>query len=284
MIAPQWEPPPGLRDPYVRRMPLDRAKWSREIRGHLPSQADYAVALMLASYGNKDGSRCRPSTPRLAADLGYTVKDPKDPPAAVKRSLARLAEYGWITLLNPGECGRGHAQEWQLSVSVPYAVERGWWDDGLQWMERPSAEPKRPGVRKGGLQRPPLSGQKGVSSDPLLTVKGVAATEKGGHQDPRNGVKGVSSDPPPGSTFHQGSTSHHSERFSFCTTDASARGAATGYAEDDELIIDEITEYLEGELGSLHPMTDNLIRSMAENGDHPKKIINAALARNDHWD
>jgi Helix-turn-helix domain len=138
-VNPEWQPPHGLRDPYIRRMPAMRTTWSRAIRGQITQLADVAVARTLADYGNKNGANCRPGIARLAHDLCSSEK-------TVMRSLRSLYEAGWITFTERGARKLGHADTYRLTIPAPVAVELELWtdDNGAQWMERPGDVPKRP--------------------------------------------------------------------------------------------------------------------------------------------
>lgn len=269
-VVPEHFPPPGMHDPFVWRLGIDRFKWSREIRGQLPRLADYAIARALGDYGNKDGTRCRPGTERLAADLRCTGK-------SVQRSLDWLAEHGWIHLENRGIRRRGEANEYRLTIPAPIAAAKGWWtaEHGPQWIERPQGEPKRPGAKEGGHRRPPNARMEGGHRRPPNDGLGGHFDELGRHGCPEKVDTGVH---PPGST-HQG-FSHHSERLR-SRPHADARGAtnSSDLDPDDPDLFEVIQERLEEELRRApRADTSSLILSMVERGAHPRMIVNAALA------
>lgn len=185
-ISPEWSPPSHLTAPYVRRLAVDRAKWTRTVRGRLGHPTRVGVGLALAGYGNQDGTRCRPGTDRLAADLQTSTR-------TIERVLAALDNAGWITRSNPGETGRGWAIEWQLTIPAPTAVDLGWWDtetNGAQWMPRPDrARPGHAPTPKGrrkvdrrsteGRQtgRRKVDKREGERSTPMSTHQGSTTRE-----------------------------------------------------------------------------------------------------------
>lgn len=274
-MIPEWEPPSGMRDPFVWRCARERVRWLVDIRGQLPKLADYAVAHTLASYGNKDGSRCRPGTERLADALGCDKK-------TVKRSVDWLAEHGWIWLMNPGVPVRGQANEYRLTIPAPFAVERGLWEEkfGPQWVERPAGHPKRPGVREGGHRRPPKPKTEGGHGRPPNQALGGHLDALGGHGCPETVDTGV---PPPGSTHQE--SSHHSEKFLLCLNADASRRSDKPQLDVEDLdpdasdLVEQIEQRLEEELGT-YPNADTcgLILSMVGRA-HPNAILNAARAR-----
>lgn len=67
-----------------------RALFASALRSIGPSFEARGLFLLLASYGNADGSNIFPSVERLAVDTGHNVK-------WVKRRLNELHQFAWIT-------------------------------------------------------------------------------------------------------------------------------------------------------------------------------------------
>lgn len=250
----QHAPPNHLKDPFVRRLPDSRARWSRVLRGRIPKPMDALVARTLADYGNKDGSNCHPGVNRLAEDCCISV-------ASVKRSLSWLAEHGWISLEK--RCARklGLADVWQLTLPAPVAVELGVWPEataGPQWTERPSNEPKRPGMRdRPGPSKP---GRKPKVLGLRDSVVGLSNSVS----------RAQSCEPTPGPT-HQVLSSHQSEFLTRPQSDVWG---------DEEDLHEQIEERAEEQLGHvLYTCTSTMIGGMLSTGAHPKAVLNAVLAR-----
>lgn len=266
-MRPEYTPPRGLWDPFVERGRVDRATWSRAIRGRFQKLSDVAVARTLADYGNRDGSNCHPGVARLAKDLCTTDK-------TIKRALGWLAEYGWITLKNRGRRKLGEADVYSLTIPAPVAVEMGMWredEHGPQWKERPRGEPKRSGLRDTYV--PKNVRFLGDTGDPKNEVLG----DIGEFLGDKPSVLGDTGVPPPGPLHPV--LSHHSalrER-----PHAGARGSAIDVADldpDDPDLVERIEERLEEELGGPpNAGTCSLILGMVERQAHPRAIVNAAL-------
>lgn len=131
-------PPANLKRPFVRRLTVDRAKWSRAIRGAIPDVTHLAVALTLSNYGDSDGSNNHPGGERLASDVCKSVR-------TIRNSLAWLDEHGFITRTSVGNrtAPRGWADVYRLSVPAPLAESLGMWTEernGPIWMERPKRD------------------------------------------------------------------------------------------------------------------------------------------------
>jgi hypothetical protein len=130
-VTPQWDPPPSLTSPHVCRLNLGRFDWEREIRGWLPYRL-YGLALMLATYGDKDGQSCHPGELRLADSLMVSTR-------TVREGLGWLDAQGWITReFQGGKAGsrRGYADIYRLTMPAPYAVKAGLWkSEWPQWVE-----------------------------------------------------------------------------------------------------------------------------------------------------
>jgi hypothetical protein len=254
-VTPEWTPPARLRDPYVRRLPVDRARWSRSIRGRLRMLSDYAVAYALANYANRDGSNAHPGTARLAEELATSE-------STVKRAMAWLTENGWVTITQRGRRKLGEANVHQLTIPAPVGVEIGLWAEanGPQWMERPDDEPRRPGSR--GHPRPLEDEISRGHPRPVEPGSRGHGDVSRGHMGP---FLGVTHDPPPGHR-HQGDRHHSAQR---ARPHAPARGSTC----------EEIEDHVEERLGhGLDPRTCNLIAAMWERDADPTAIVNAAVA------
>lgn len=262
-------PPANLTDPFVRRAQIDRATWTRAIRGRIPETRDVAVAHTLAGYGNKDGSNCHPGVQRLVDDLCSSAP-------TVKRGLSWLAEHGWITIQQKGVRKLGQADTYMLTVPAPLAVEMNVWEDGgPQWMERPRDEPKRRALQVTGDTK---NGRvAGVIRDTKKRFLGIT--------DPVLGITeavlGITGEPPPGPR-HQVLDNTSPIGSIGLTADAS-RQHANGHPNepfdpDDPDVIKKIEERLEEEYGAVRSETANLVDSMASRGAHPVAILNAARA------
>jgi DNA-binding transcriptional MocR family regulator len=106
----------------------------RALRGRIPKAHDRLVAMAFASYGNSDGSRNYPGLATLAEELFISE-------STVKRSLAWLAENGWIARVERGDRWAKKADVWQLTLPAPVAAELGRWEPeqhGSLWMQRPA--------------------------------------------------------------------------------------------------------------------------------------------------
>lgn len=96
------------------------------------------MAKTLADYSNKDGSNAHPGVARLADDLCCSTR-------TIKRSLAWLSEYGFLSVAERGSRKLREADVYALSIPAPLAVHLGLWREnfGEQWMERPEYVPRR---------------------------------------------------------------------------------------------------------------------------------------------
>lgn len=250
-VQPQWQPPAGLSDPFVRRMRLDRAPWCRVSRGRIPELREQAVALRLADYGNKDGSNCHPGVARLAADTCASEK-------TVRRALSWLTENGWITITQRGRRKLGEADVYRLTIPAPVAAIQGWWtaEQGSQWMERPESEPKRPELRREKASFPAVTADRYNS---VLEVRSelLKVTDE---------VLEVNDDLPPGPTHPVLSTPR---RDSISASHASVRG------DEDDLI-----EAIEHEIGGpLRPDVEAMVDGMLSRGADPRMVFRVAIAR-----
>lgn len=250
-VQPQWQPPAGLNDPYVRRLNVDRAKWARATRGQIPEFREQAVALYLADYGNKDGSNCHPGVQRLVDDTSSSDK-------TVRRALAWLTEHGWITRTHKGSRKLGQADVYRVTVPAPYAANLGWWTPscGNQWMNRPASEPKRPELRRDQPKFPQVNDDR---KKPVVAVTGELV-------EVTDGVLPVNDDLPPGLSHPVLSSPR---RDSISASHASVRG------DDDDLI-----EAIEHEIGGpLRPDVEAMVDGMLSRGADPRMVFRVAIAR-----
>lgn len=263
---PQWDPPARVRDPYVRRLLIERAYWMRAIRGRIPKIHDAAVATYLAAYGNKDGTRCHPGVARLASDLFLSE-------ATVKRSLAWLGENGWITCTERGDRWAGRADVFRLTLPAPLAVELGKWsgEDSAQWMERPAGMPKRAGVRT--RMAPKRQGRQGRQGEEIGSCKDETGSCNGDIGCCSGGDRCPSLALPP-EPLHQ-NLSHHSELLA--PPRATARGSIPKIDPDDEGVSDLIIEYVESVAGLAGHFTRTMVDGMLSEGRPIPAIINAAV-------
>jgi DNA-binding transcriptional ArsR family regulator len=93
----------------VSRRPPFRNVWERAVRdARLPSSAAL-VGLVLATYGNGDGTSIHPGEQRLAEGLGVSR-------STVARAMKSLRDQGYIDRVREGNARRGHADEYRLTL------------------------------------------------------------------------------------------------------------------------------------------------------------------------
>jgi DNA-binding transcriptional ArsR family regulator len=68
-----------------------------------------AVAMVMATYANPDGTRIFPGEQRLADDIGVSR-------STVTRALARLRSEGWVEKVREGNSRSGKADEYRLRL------------------------------------------------------------------------------------------------------------------------------------------------------------------------
>lgn len=92
-----------------------RFPWTRAFRGSKIPMNAKAVGLVVASYGNADGSSNHPGLTRLARDFDVDEK-------TIRRHLETLERAGWMRRTHAGRAGltRKDADDYQLTV--PQAV------------------------------------------------------------------------------------------------------------------------------------------------------------------
>lgn len=89
--------------------PVSRFDWERWIKRLRLTPKDKYMALMVATYGNADGSEVRPGVDELV--LAACVSK-----ATVKRQLATLRELGLLDLVSRANRYAGLADVYQLTV------------------------------------------------------------------------------------------------------------------------------------------------------------------------
>jgi hypothetical protein len=89
----------------------NRYPWTRAFRGSKIPMNAKAVGLVVASYGNADGSSNHPGLTRLAHDLGVDEK-------TARRHLESLERSGWMRRTHDGRAGlsRKTADDYQLTI------------------------------------------------------------------------------------------------------------------------------------------------------------------------
>lgn len=96
--------------------PCDRFEWERVVRRlGLPMRLKL-VALTLATYADKDGSRVRPGVNALAAVTGQGE-------STVRRLLAALRESGLIEQVSRGGGRAGHGKATEYRLTLPADVD-----------------------------------------------------------------------------------------------------------------------------------------------------------------
>lgn len=267
-VAPEWQPPDGLRDPFVRRLEFKRgdkkgrATWSRLSRGRITGPREQAVAWRLADYGNKDGHNCHPGMARLASDTCSSEK-------TVRRAMAWLAENGWCRVEQRGRRKLGEADVYVLTIPAPVAASAGLWTPagGAQWMERPSDEPARPELRRPAPSFPEVNGDR-YSEVLEVTPDFLEVT---------GDVSPVSVDLPPGPK-HQGLSTPSSG------STTGARQVAREVWDDVKTLSPDDLEYddlllnaIEDHVGHLRIDVESAVRGMLASGEHPRLVVNKAL-------
>jgi biotin operon repressor len=93
--------------------PTSRFEWERIVRRVVMPPTQKLVALVLASYADRDGSRVRPGNEVLAAVTGQSER-------SVKRCLSALRDLGLLVVARRGggRAGAGKATEYQLTIPV----------------------------------------------------------------------------------------------------------------------------------------------------------------------
>ncbi|MET8318244.1 helix-turn-helix domain-containing protein [Rhodococcus erythropolis] len=103
-------------DPSEGAIPMGRFDWERIVRRvPMPGSTKF-LALTLATYANKDGTRIMPGEQRLARTMGAD-------PRTVQRGFKWLREAEFVVLTKHGNRHKGLANEYQLTVP-PDVLER----------------------------------------------------------------------------------------------------------------------------------------------------------------
>lgn len=91
--------------------PSPRYEWERIVRRIVMPGNEKLLALVLATYADRDGSRVRPGNQVLAAVTGMSER-------TVKRALAALRDCGLLAVSRRGggRDGQGRATEYQLTI------------------------------------------------------------------------------------------------------------------------------------------------------------------------
>jgi DNA-binding transcriptional ArsR family regulator len=133
LVRPAAEPAPGAargqREPRAEdafqgppgsAQRIDRFEWERCLRRLALGTPTKAVALMLASYADRDGGNIHPGVDRLAANLECHER-------TVRRHLTRLAELGLIEKTFSGSSAgrRRLADCWALTLPADPATSIG---------------------------------------------------------------------------------------------------------------------------------------------------------------
>jgi hypothetical protein len=95
----------------VTTQPVTRFDWERVIRRASLPLATKGVALLLASYGNEDGTKVHPGEERLARVSGVTAR-------SVRRHVAQLRDLHLLLLVSRANRFQGKADEYRLVVPV----------------------------------------------------------------------------------------------------------------------------------------------------------------------
>lgn len=89
--------------------PMGRFDWERIVRrASMPGSAKF-LALTLATYASKDGTRVLPGEQRLARVMGVA-------PRTIERGFKWLRENEFVTLTKKGNRHQGRVNEYRLTV------------------------------------------------------------------------------------------------------------------------------------------------------------------------
>jgi biotin operon repressor len=86
-----------------------RHVWERVLRDARLTPSAALVGLVLATYGNGDGTSIHPGEVRLAEGLGVSR-------STVARAMKTLRNEGYIERVREGNARRGHADEYRLAL------------------------------------------------------------------------------------------------------------------------------------------------------------------------
>ncbi|UKJ63503.1 helix-turn-helix domain-containing protein [Cellulosimicrobium cellulans] len=90
--------------------PCGRFAWEKAVRASSLKPSEKLVALVMATYASKDGTRVRPGVEVLAASSSLTR-------SSVQRHLAVLRSLGYVDRVRAGDRRRGRADEYRLTLS-----------------------------------------------------------------------------------------------------------------------------------------------------------------------
>ena len=125
--------------------PCGRFAWEKAVRASTLKPSEKLVALVMATYASKDGTRVRPGVEVLAAGSSLTR-------SSVQRHLAVLRSLGYVERVRSGDRRRGRADEYRLTLS--HEAMTG---------EAPNVAPVAPGERRtSATDRPRDSGARAV--------------------------------------------------------------------------------------------------------------------------
>jgi DNA-binding transcriptional MocR family regulator len=98
----------------AKKAPSFRSVWERQIREAGLARGEgkvsvLAVALVMATFANPDGTRVFPGEQRLADGIGVSR-------STVTRALARLRREGWVEKIREGNSRSGQADEYRLRL------------------------------------------------------------------------------------------------------------------------------------------------------------------------
>ena len=97
-----------------------RYPWTRAFRGAKVPMNAKAVGMVMASYGNADGSNNHPGLARLARDFDVDEK-------TIRRHLETLERAGWLRRTHDGRTGlsRKEADDYQLTIPQASSMVEG---------------------------------------------------------------------------------------------------------------------------------------------------------------
>jgi hypothetical protein len=143
----QRDPEPGARSgadcaassrsrlDVVTTVPPSRFVWEKTVRNARLGVSSTAVALVLATYANADGSSVRPGVSRVATGLGVSTR-------TVDRAMARLREEGYLLKVREGNSRAGKADEYRLSLPLDLTTASG--ETAAADGDHTTAEPDHP--------------------------------------------------------------------------------------------------------------------------------------------
>lgn len=153
-----------------------RFVWEKTVRGAGLGRGQYgvsvlAVALVLATYANADGTSVRPGVSRVATGAGVSTR-------TVDRALDRLRSEGYLHKVRNGNSRAGVADEYRLTLpDGPSSVTDQPTDTGA---DHPTSVPDRPTSVTGSPDAPGVPPvQRPDHHQPIKTSAPAKATEGG---------------------------------------------------------------------------------------------------------